>query len=255
MLIREAAMPQVITRSEVVEQESVSGLTQIIRALIILFGSVFLAYLFRFIPNHQLSLSLMIIAIAGVLLGAGLTGKAVYQIQKAKSIKTTTVNCPYCDFPMEFLEAPTDSYDCEGCHRKVLYQNGHPVPVKTVTCQSCKTVHKVAVTTTKFICDRCNRGVKLTDDPREVVSERSELLQNYDVLLTDSGRKKTEVAMALESILICNLAEARRQMENLPLTVVRNVPERKADAVRSRLRDLGATAVLRVSEDPNVPRR
>jgi len=38
-------------------------------------------------------------------------------------------------------------------------------------------------------------------------------------------------------------------MENLPLTVIRNVPERKADAIRSRLRELGATAVVRPTED------
>ena len=49
--------------------------------------------------------------------------------------------------------------------------------------------------------------------------------------------------MALESILVCNLVDARHQMEGLPLTVMRNVPERKADAVKRRLRDLGATAI------------
>jgi ribosomal protein L7/L12 len=62
--------------------------------------------------------------------------------------------------------------------------------------------------------------------------------------------------MALESILICNLVEARRQMENLPLTVMRNVPERKADAVRRRLRELGATAIVRpTSDQPTAGRR
>jgi ribosomal protein L7/L12 len=248
-------MPKVITRSEVVEQESVSGLTQVIKWFVLLLGCLFLAYLFKFIPNHQISLGLMIVAFAGALVSLGMTGWAFLQMKKVRDLAHITVNCPYCDFPMQFLEQPTDDYDCEGCHRRVQYRNGQPVPIKTVTCQSCKTVHKVPVTATKFICDRCNRGVKLTDDPREVVAERSELLQNYDVLLTDAGRKRTEVAMALESILICNLAEARRQMENLPLTVVRNVPERKADAVRGRLRELGATAVVRPTEDQTVPRR
>src|SRR5258708_80031 len=156
---------------------------------------------------------------------------------------------------MQFLERHTDDYDCEGCHRKVHYQNGQPVPVKTVTSQSCRTVHRVAVTATKFICDRCNRGVKLSDDPKEVIAERSDLLPNYNVMLTNPARNRNEFPIAVESILICNLVEARRQMENLPLTVMRNVPERKADAIRSRLRELGATAVIRPTEDQAVPRR
>src|SRR5207237_6152576 len=108
--------------------------------------------------------------------------------------------------------------------------------------------------TKNYMCDQCNRAVKLTSDPKEIVAERSDLLTNYDVLLTDIGRKPTDVAMALESILICNLVEARRQMENLPLTVRRNVPERKADAVRRRLRDLGATAIVRPTAEEVVRR-
>jgi len=248
-------MPPVITRSSVVEETSVSGLTQLIWSVSGLVVCLLASYLLHFIPSRNLSMGLMIISFAGAATFAGFAIKAGVSMKEAKEVKTVTVNCPYCDFPMQFVQQPTDDYDCEGWHRRVHYQNGIPVAVKTVTCQSCKSVHKVAVTATRFICDRCNRGVKLTDDPKEVVAERSDLLQNYDVLLTDPGRKRTEVAMALESILICNLAEARRQMENLPLTVIRNVPERKADAVRSRLRDLGATAVVRPTEDQTVPRR
>jgi ribosomal protein L7/L12 len=44
---------------------------------------------------------------------------------------------------------------------------------------------------------------------------------------------------------VCNLPEARAQLKNLPLTVMRNVPELKADALRRRLRELGATAIVR----------
>ncbi len=248
-------MPEVITRSSVVEEESVSGLTKLIWSLSGFVGLMLVSYLVHFIPNHKVSLGLMIVALAAALVLLGIAAVAGINMKKVRDVQYVTVNCPYCDFAMQFLERPLDDYDCEGCHRKVHYQNGQPVPVKTVTCQSCRTVHRVAVTATKFICDRCNRGVKLTDDPREVIAERSDLLTNYDVMLTDPGRKRTEVAMALESILICNLAEARRQMENLPLTVIRNVPERKADAIRSRLRELGATAVVRPTEDQAVPRR
>ena len=77
-----------------------------------------------------------------------------------------------------------------------------------------------------------------------------------NITVQDSYVKDVQyAAMAVESILICNLAESRRQMENLPLTVMRNVPERKADAVRRRLRDLGATAVIRPTADQTASTR
>jgi ribosomal protein L7/L12 len=118
-------------------------------------------------------------------------------------------------------------------------------PIKQITCTFCKTVHKVSAKATQYMCDRCNRALRLTDpnSPAAVVQEQSDLLANYDVQLTDIGRNKNEVAMALQSMLVCNLPEARRQMEHLPLTIARNVPERKADAIRRRMRDLGATAI------------
>lgn len=238
------------TRSDMLEKEFAAGATQLIYAGVLLLVFLLLLYLFHFVPIATVKQSLMILSGAGVLFALAYGGVAVYGMQKARTLPKVTFECPYCDFPMQFLKKPTEDFDCESCHRHVQFENGEPVPIKVITCTFCKTVHKVSSKARQYTCDRCNRALRLTDPSSQtaIVAENTDMLANYDVVLTDVGRQRNEVAMALESILICNLVEARRQMENLPLTVVRNVAERKADAVRRRLRDLGATAIVRQTE-------
>jgi len=245
------------TRSDVLEKEYEAGSAKLIRWTTLFFVCLLLLYFFHFIPDRPLRIFSMIVA--G---GLSLTG-LILAIQTSVMMRKTTletpiitVNCPYCDFAMQFPERPTVDWDCESCHRRVQYENGVAVPVKDVTCTFCRAQHKVSVKARQYLCDKCNRALKLGDanNAATMVTEQSDVMQNYDVLLTDIGRKRNEVALALESILICNLVEARRQMENLPLTVTRNVPERKADAIRRRLRDLGATAIVRVTESSEQSR-
>lgn len=242
-------MPKVITtRSDVLETEYESSLTKLIVSGILLLVSLFFFYLFgRLYPVPVLAVLSVLGAIVSLVM-AGLAGRKMYL---ARSMPTVTFPCPYCDYPMQFLQQPTEDFDCENCHRRVYFENGQPVEVRTITCTVCGAVHKISAKVTSYTCDRCNRQLKLSDtNPDQVVAtERSELLQNYDVILTQIGRNRNDVALALQSILICNLPEARRQMENLPLTLARNVPERKAYAIRNRIRELGATAVMRPTQD------
>jgi ribosomal protein L7/L12 len=246
------------TRSEVLEQAYGSGLTTLIFAAIGLLGAVLLGYLFKLsISNPGLKSGMLALAGLGALVSLYYAFRGYSIMSKARGIASTTVNCPYCDYPMEFPERPTEDFDCEGCNRRVQFDNGRMVPIKIITCAFCKTVHKVSDKTTTYTCDRCNRTLKLTGRDKAVVAvdASSDLLKNYDVVLTDVGRNATEVAMELENILVCNLREARERMQTLPLTVMKNVPERKADAVRRRLRDLGATAVVKVTEAAEQPQR
>jgi ribosomal protein L7/L12 len=242
------------SRSDILEKEYEAGLTQVIRGVVILVASLILMWLMnviRLVP-------LVVFAGLGVVGGVWIIVTGARRMYRARNLPTVTVYCPYCQHPNEFLDEPTEDYTCEGCHRRVLYENGKPVPVREITCPTCKTVHKVSEKTTTFTCDRCNRTLRLVDpnDPKRVVAEQTDILRNYDVILTQAGRQPNDVAMALQSILVCNLKEARARMENLPLTVVRDVPERKADAIRTRLRELGATAVIRPTEDAAAaPRR
>ena len=238
-----------ISKSEVVESTSERSLTHVIFAALIFVALLLAVYLCSFIDRFSTRVTFQLLFGAGALAAFVWAINAFLRIQQARATPYVTVNCPYCDFPMQFLQEPTDDYDCEGCHRRVYYENGRPAEIKKITCAFCKTVHKVSAKARTFTCDRCNRMLQLTDKPGAApVADRSDLLQNYDVLLTDIGRQKNEVAMAVQSILVTNLPEARRLMEKLPLTVMRNVPERKADAVRRRLRELGATAVVRPTE-------
>ena len=239
-----------ISKSEVVEREGERGLIQVIIAGAAFLACLLLLYLFHFVDKFSLRMTLELLSGAAALASFVWVVTNFIRMNQARAVPSVAVNCPYCDYPNEFLKEPTDDYDCEGCHRRVYYENGRPAEIKKITCAFCKTVHKVSARAKTFTCDRCNRTLQLTDKPgaQPVPQDRSDLLQNYDVLLTDVGRQKNEVAMALQSILVCNLPEARRQMDHLPLTVMRNVPERKADAVRRRLRELGATAIVKPTE-------
>lgn len=245
----------VVTRSQVLETEYEAGTTHLLGAVVLLFVSLLVLWGANLIVRQHFSDTsfqvvylrplLLLSGLVGVIASLVIGGKAGLHMKAAKARPTTTVNCPYCGFPMEFTDTPTEDYDCESCHRRVYYENGQPVEIRQITCALCKTVHKVSAKATQYMCDRCNRALKLTDptDASAVVQEQSDVLANYDVQLTDIGRNKNEVAMAIQSMLVCNLPEARRQMEHLPLTIARNVPERKADAIRRRMRDLGAMAI------------
>lgn len=235
-----------VTRSEVLEEEYTSGGTLLIRAVVILVLGGILVWLGRRIGIYPVEL-LGLLCMAGAVFTAGM---GVLRMKRMRDLPTITVHCPYCEFPMQFHQTPTLDWDCEGCHRRVYYENGQMVPVREITCPFCKAVHRVSLKTTTFTCDKCHRALRITDpnDPDSVVGDTSDdILQNYDVILTQVGRPKDRAAliMELEKLLICNYSDAKRRLEELPLTVVRNVAERKAAAIRQRLRDLGATAVIR----------
>lgn len=235
------------SRSDVLEREYESELALLFRAGGLLVVSLILLYFFGKVLHSR---PLGIVALCGVAFAIALGALGGWRAYRMRSLPSVTIRCPYCDRPLQFIRTPKEDFDCDHCYRHVQFENGVMVPIKMITCAFCKTVHKVSAKATHFTCDSCNRALRLTD-PADPVAEPepaySESPQNYDVLLTDVGRQRNEVAMALESILVCNMVEAKHQMEHLPLTLVRNVPERKADAIRRRLREVGATAMIQPS--------
>jgi len=236
----------VTTRSDLLEREFEVGLGLVIRGVIVLVVSLILVWLF----TRSELFSLVVLAWMGALAGAVVAGAGARRMIVARKLPTVSVPCPYCDYPMQFATEPTTDYDCEKCHRRVYYENGKPAEVVKVTCDACRTEHRVSVKAQRFVCDRCNRPVRLPGQSQTPSAPAGdEALRNYDVILTQVGRQPTEVAMAVQDLLVCNLPEARRRMQDLPLTVTRGVYERKAEAIRRRLRDLGATAVIRPSQE------
>ena len=235
------------SRSDLLERAYEIAVRLAIRGVAILVVSAVLLWILKLVNLYQL----WPVAALGMAAGVVIMSVGWFRANRARQRPSLPVYCTYCEHQMMFLAQPTEDYTCEGCHRRVQYENGLPVPVRDLTCPICRASHKVSVKAIRFTCDKCNRGLTLTDpnDPKSIVAEASDMMQNYDVILTQVGRNPVDVALALQDILVCNLPDARRQMEGLPLTLVRNVPERKADAIRRRIRELGATVVIRPTGD------
>jgi len=240
------------SRADMLEKEYAAAVGLLIWGIVVLVVSLILIWILSLAAVMSLVAFFCLTAVGGGVMIV-IAGRRIYL---ARQVPAITVYCPYCQYPNQFVTEPTEDWTCEGCQRVVYYENGQMVPVREVTCPSCRTVHKVSQKATTFTCDRCNRTLRVTSpsEPAQVIAEPSDMLRNYDVILTQAGRQPTDVAMALQDILVCNLREAKERMQQLPLTVVRNVPERKAEAIRSRLRELGATAVVRPTEEEQTAR-
>lgn len=223
--------------------------------LCILVGAGILFYFMQFwVPKDILGAARLVMGLA-MLTGASICGIALYSGALMNKMASVNFPCPYCDSEMRFPAAPTDDFDCEFCNRTVHFQNGKPVPVQTVQCRSCRTEHRVAVNVQRYVCDNCNRPLQLAwaRNSRDVgITDTAEdaMLQNYDVLLIAYDRRReNELAFKIQNLLVVNMNEARRLMASVssqtPLIVGHDVPQRKAEAIRRQLLDLGATATMR----------
>jgi len=258
----EATMAQTTTISEVQERafiESIgAALTGI--AIFVIAGILFYFMKFWLIDATSLLIGRVFMGIA-MLVGVGILGAAIYN--GALSRKTAGVGfaCPYCEKTMQFLAPPTDDFECEHCNRIVHIKNGVPAEVRVVTCQACRTNHRVAIVTQSYVCDNCNRPLRLAwikQDPKVGNEEREGVLQNYDVLLIAFDRRhENELAFKIQSLMVINLNDARKAMttatSQTPLTVGHDLPQRKAEAIRRQLQELGATSTIRAAMSGVVP--
>lgn len=252
--------------SDVQEREWTQSAGTAVVGVGILIASALIIYFMKFlpIPESQLLVSRVI---AGIALGVGglLMLSAVHRSFQAKIAKHVTFTCPFCDKENRFVEAPTSDFDCEHCDRTVHFENGKPIPVHTVACQACRTEHRVAVNVSHYVCDSCNRPLRLKTDPnftQAVVHEREvstpdELLRNYDVLLVAVDRRReNDVAFKLQNMLVVSLKESRNLIASAsartPLIIAFDQPQRKAEVIRRQLQELGATVTLRPTN--SVPR-
>ncbi len=247
-------MPKpVTTRSDVLESGYADAGTLLVRAVVLAVISMIALWLFRLANQPAMEV------LSGFGIGAGFIIACVAgkRVKDARSVKTARVECPFCGADNGVVGDLTDDFHCEKCDRVLQVEDGKLVPIRSIVCTVCKAEHKVSVKATAYTCDNCGRTLRLTDpnNPTAVVAENSDVLRNYDVLLTGIGRQEAEVAMALQSILVCNLPDARKEMQTLPLTILRNVPDRKADALRRRFRELGAEIRVVPTTDQNVAAR
>lgn len=243
------------TLTDVKEEVWMHSLGAAFTGLCILVGAGILFYFMRFLVPGTILGPVRIVLGLAMLTGASICGIALYFGALANKMASVVFPCPYCNSEMRFPAAPAEDFDCEFCNRTVHFLNGRPLPVQTVLCRSCRTEHRVASNVQHYICDNCNRPLLLpwmrdSQDVRIADSAEDAMLQNYDVLLVAYDRRReNELAFKIQNLLVVNLNEARRLISTVssqdPLIVGHDVPQRKAEAIRRQLQELGATATMR----------
>jgi hypothetical protein len=90
----------------------------------------------------------------------------------------------------------------------------------------------------------------------------SAMLEDYDVvLLAIDRRRENDLAFKIQNLMVVNMPVARKLIAtatpSTPLVVIGKVSQRKADAVRRQLQELGATAAIRPTNaaEPSAPRK
>lgn len=243
------------TLSDLQEVEWTQSVGTIVTGLSLVVGSALLLYFSKFwLSDSPLMMARALMSLA-LVVGVGVTGLGAFRFIKARSVSSVAYPCPYCNAECRLANAPTDNFVCEGCSRTVHFLDGEPVEVVEVTCSACRSAHKVCISASRYICDKCNRPVNLPflkDDHSEQEFDQGGLTQNYDVLLFGyDHRKENELAFKLQNVMMVNLAETKRLLHAVtpesPLVVGNLLAERKADSIKRQLQELGATVSTRAS--------
>lgn len=224
----------------------------LIAGLVIYFG--------KFIIPQPLVKTFTIIGYIGVAVGLGIAGIAAFQATRVeKKEPNIPVTCPYCDGTSLFFGYPTTDFVCDVCSRTVHFQDGQMIPVRRIVCQACKTEHRVPMNLNRYVCDRCNRPLRLSADLTQKVAAASNalneaMMHNYDVLLISYDRRhETATAMKIQNIMTVNLPDARKILqsasEQAPIPIAWGEPLRKAEALRRQFEELGATVSVKPSAD------
>jgi transposase-like protein len=257
---------RVRTLVEVQENAWTRASGKIIGGVLLFIAAVVVIYSAKYFARPVRPVTQVVFALIG-LAGLGLAGAATYNGIETRKLRGVGFACPYCDRDNRFEGDPNESFECEYCNRTIHFEDGMPVPVRAVSCPFCHTDHRVAVNVQRYVCDKCNRPLELATEsrgrPAAVVNGavESSAGQQFDVLLLSVDRRQeNEVALKLQNLLVVNLAEARRLMATAtmpaPLVVCHGLPQRKAEAIRRQLQDLGATATLRpVNDSARTPPR
>ena len=248
---------RVLKISEILENEWVESIVTASNGVIILVVAGLFYYLVPFrLPPH-LQLAGRIIGMVAISIGVVILLLAAHRSWKVRQIPYVGFFCPYCDMENHLTATPTEDFDCDFCHRTIHFKEGVAVPVRTIVCPYCRTEHRVSTNVERYVCDRCNRLLKVTagSGSRAAVgastaNEQEALMQNYDVLLVAYDRRReNDLAFKLQNLMVVNLKEARRLLETVstktPLIVGHGLSQRKAEAIRRQLQEMGATASLR----------
>jgi hypothetical protein len=254
--------------SEMLESVWAEAISNAVYGVIIVIVGAVLFYFTKFLESMAVVYILgRCLSVLIMLVGAATLLLALQRTVKARQVGKSAYTCPYCDGENHLLTVPTEDFDCEHCHRTIHFVDGQQIPVRTVVCQFCRTEHRVAANVQRYVCDRCNRLLQLGAEKTRKLDMAGTtsvavdgLQQNYDVLLVAiDKRHENDLAFKIQNLLVVNLNEARRLLTTVsnqnPLVVTMDVPQRKAEAVRRQLQELGATAITRPTTAVRQPAR
>ena len=192
--------------------------------------------------------------------GAGLGSVGLYRGIQTRNLPAVPFFCPYCNGKNLFTARPRVDFDCEHCNRLVHFTDGEPSPVRAVECMKCHAQHRVPVTLTRYVCDKCNALMDLSLDPAPAGAAPTSgpaaapagmvAHQNFDLVLTAFDPEcRDEMAALLQNLLVVGPEEASRLLDTVsaesPLVAGYGLPERRAESALLQMRDLGANALLR----------
>jgi transposase-like protein len=251
------------TLSEVREQEYTQSIGMVAAGVILIIISVALiAFLNYLVPANILGISRLLCGLA-TLVGVGLLGAAIKRIMDVRNAPSILYKCPYCEAPNRLTAEPTEDFVCESCHATIRFENGKPVPIRTITCTSCGAQHRVSIKADRYVCDKCNAILQVQQQTQPVYgmaaqatapptrqsavmlggSNQNLLLQGFD------HSRENQVAAILQRELSVDIAEARRLLhtvsEKTPLIVAFDIPYDQADGLRKQFTQLGATVSMR----------
>jgi ribosomal protein L7/L12/ribosomal protein L37AE/L43A len=223
--------------------------------VIILAGLTLFRVVNFWLPPESLVIP-VIALISSIGIGSYVIWRGSQSYTAGKEEPTVKVTCPFCDKETLFTKEPTSDWNCDHCSRTVHYENGTMVPVSWVICTACRAEHRVPVNVKRYLCDQCNRPLNISGDLRggtAVIEVENQLQINFDVLLVAFDRRHiNDLAYKIQNLMFCTLPEARKMIEGAtnqnPLVVGYDLAERKAEAVRRELQDLGATVRIRATK-------
>jgi ribosomal protein L7/L12/uncharacterized protein YlaI len=260
------------TLSEVREQEYTQSVGMVAWGIgLIVVCLLLIAFLKYIVPPSILVVSQVLCGLAA-LVGAGLVIAAVKRIMDVRNAPSVVYKCPYCEAANHLTAQPTEDFVCDSCHATIRFENGKPVPVRTITCTTCGAQHRVSIKAERYVCDKCNAVLAVQQQTQAVYGMTAPAApapgpaapaaapprpaammlggSNQNILLQGFDRtRENKIAAVLQRELGVNLAEARRLLETVtektPLIVAYDIPYDQADSLRKQFEQLGAVVSMR----------
>lgn len=199
----------------------------------------------------------MFIGLGWVMLLAGLggAGYAVYHIMQIKKVTFVPIECPYCRATNKLTEHPLSDIACEVCNRMIPIVDGQILPVEQVRCGFCNALNYYSPKTEVLICETCDHEIPISGEegkttkklPKGFVAFEDENL--YELILIEAGPKTEEIIPVLQQMLALNRNQVKDLIQDLPQSLLRGIPLKKAEILQTQLAIHAARAEFHAIKD------